>query len=80
MPMTIVVTRDVPDRYRGFLASIMPEAGPGVYEGMLDSSASGAYVMNFRYLTPGENGQTREGNIQAAVTRPYGCAVKYGNN
>jgi CRISPR-associated protein Cas2 len=31
MPMTVVVTRDVPDRYRGFLASVMPEIGPGVY-------------------------------------------------
>ena len=31
MPMTVVVTRDVPDRYRGFLSSIMPEAAPGVY-------------------------------------------------
>jgi CRISPR-associated protein Cas2 len=31
MPMTLVVTRDVADRYRGFLASIMPEVAPGVY-------------------------------------------------
>lgn len=31
MPMTVVVTRDVADRYRGFLASIMPEVAPGVY-------------------------------------------------
>ena len=31
MPMTVVVTRDVADRYRGFLASLMPEIGPGVF-------------------------------------------------
>jgi CRISPR-associated protein Cas2 len=31
MPMTVVVTPDVPDRYRGFLASIMREIGAGVY-------------------------------------------------
>jgi CRISPR-associated protein Cas2 len=31
MPMTVVITRDVADRYRGFLASVMPEAAPGVY-------------------------------------------------
>src|SRR5579862_5246111 len=31
MPMTVIVTRDVADRYRGFLSSIMPAAGPGVY-------------------------------------------------
>jgi CRISPR-associated protein Cas2 len=29
--MTVVVTRDVVDRYRGFLASVMPEVAPGVY-------------------------------------------------
>ncbi len=29
--MTVVVTRDVPDRYRGFLASVMPEVAPGVF-------------------------------------------------
>jgi CRISPR-associated protein Cas2 len=31
MPMTVVVTRDVADRYRGFLASIMPEIALGVF-------------------------------------------------
>ncbi len=31
MPMTIVATRDVPDRFRGFLASCMLEIAPGVY-------------------------------------------------
>ena len=29
--MTVVVTRNVPDRYRGFLASCMLELAPGVY-------------------------------------------------
>jgi CRISPR-associated protein Cas2 len=29
--MTVVVTRDVADRYHGFLSSIMPEVGPGTY-------------------------------------------------
>lgn len=31
MPMTVVVTRDVAPRFRGFLASCMLEIGPGVY-------------------------------------------------
>ena len=31
MPATIVVTRDVEDRYRGFLTSVMLEIAPGVY-------------------------------------------------
>ncbi len=33
MPMTVVVTRDVEDRYRGFLSSVMLELAPGVYTG-----------------------------------------------
>ena len=31
MPMAIVVTRNVEDRYRGFIASVMLEIAPGVY-------------------------------------------------
>lgn len=31
MALTLLVTRDVPARYRGFLASVMPELSPGVY-------------------------------------------------
>ena len=31
MPFTMIVTRDVEDRYRGFLGSIMLELAPGVY-------------------------------------------------
>ena len=31
MPMTIVVTRNSSDRFRGFLASCMCEVAPGVY-------------------------------------------------
>lgn len=31
MAMTVIVTRDVPERTRGFLASLMPEPAPGVY-------------------------------------------------
>ena len=33
MPMTVIVTRDVEDRYRGFLSSVMLEIAPGVYTG-----------------------------------------------
>lgn len=31
MPLTVVITRDVEDRYRGFLGSAMLELAPGVY-------------------------------------------------
>ena len=33
MPMTVVVTRDVEPRFRGFLASVMLAIAPGVYTG-----------------------------------------------
>jgi len=31
MPLVVIVTRDVADRYRGFLASLMLEVAPTVY-------------------------------------------------
>ena len=31
MPMAMVVTRNVEDRYRGFLTSVMLEVAPGTY-------------------------------------------------
>ena len=31
MSMTVIVTRNVPDRYRGFLASATLEIAPGIY-------------------------------------------------
>lgn len=31
MALTVLITRDVEDRYRGFLASAMLELGPGAY-------------------------------------------------
>jgi len=31
MPLTMIVTRDVEMRYRGFLSSVMLEVAPGVY-------------------------------------------------
>lgn len=31
MPMTVIVTRDVAPRFRGFLSSVMLEIAPGVY-------------------------------------------------
>ncbi|HVZ37341.1 MAG TPA: glutamine amidotransferase, partial [Polyangiaceae bacterium] len=53
------------------------QVGPGRYEGVFDSSASGAYLASLQYVLPGatkegENGdQGKRGTVQAAVTRPY---------
>ena len=46
MPMTVVVTRDVDDRYRGFLASVMLEISPGVYTSPKMSKAIRSRVWN----------------------------------
>jgi CRISPR-associated protein Cas2 len=37
--VTVVVTRNVPDRYHGFLASCLLELAPGVYAGPALSAA-----------------------------------------
>jgi hypothetical protein len=49
------------------------QVGPGRYEGIFDSDKAGAYVANFKYIAPPDTpgGQPREGNLQAAVTRPF---------
>ncbi len=31
MTMTVIITRDVEERYRGFILSCMPEIAPGIY-------------------------------------------------
>ncbi len=47
------------------------QVGPGRYEGVFDSSSSGAYVVSMRYRAAGRDGQVLEGSAQAAATRPY---------
>ncbi len=48
------------------------QVGPGRYEGSLDSSDPGSYVVSLRYRAPGEEaGQVIEGSAQAAITRPF---------
>lgn len=46
MSMTIVVTRNVRDRIRGFLASTMLELGPGVYSAPRISAAVRERIWN----------------------------------
>jgi uncharacterized membrane protein len=45
--------------------------GPGQYEAVIDSARSGSYMLNFKYDAPGEDGQSKQGSVQAAVTRPF---------
>jgi CRISPR-associated protein Cas2 len=40
MSLTVVVTRDVEGRYRGFLGSLMLEVAPGIYVGPRLSKAT----------------------------------------
>jgi len=46
MPMTVVVTRDVANRFRGFLASVMLEIAPGVYTAPRMTSAVRGRVLD----------------------------------
>lgn len=46
MPMTVVVTRNVVDRFRGFLSSCMFEIAPGVYTSPRMSKAVRERVWN----------------------------------
>lgn len=46
MPMTVVVTRNVPMRFRGFLASTMLEVSPGVYTNPKLSRGVGQRIWN----------------------------------
>ncbi len=60
MPMTVIVTRDVEDRYRGFLSSVMLELAPGVYTGPRLSRAVRERV--WRVLSDW-HGELRRGSI-----------------
>jgi hypothetical protein len=45
---------------------------PGKYDATIDTSRAGSYMMSFRYRgPPGPDGVSREGTVQAAVTRPF---------
>lgn len=55
------------------------QVGPGRYEGSIESSSAGAYVMSLGYITPAAEGvseASRKGTIVAAVTRPYADEFK----
>ncbi|MEZ6241567.1 MAG: VWA domain-containing protein [Phycisphaerales bacterium] len=47
------------------------QVGPGRYEGVIDSSDPGSYVVSLRFRAPGADGGVLEGAAQAAVTRPF---------
>ncbi|MFD1625184.1 type I-E CRISPR-associated endoribonuclease Cas2e [Azospirillum griseum] len=49
MPMTLLVTRDVPERFRGFLASVMLELAPGLY--VAPSLTAGVRARVWRVMT-----------------------------
>jgi len=69
MAMTIVVTRDVANRYRGFLASLMPEVAPGVYVSPNLSSA----VRHRMWAVLSRWWQARPGGSILAVWRETGA-------
>ena len=67
MPMTVIVTRNVEDRYRGFLASCMLEIAPGVYTG--PRMTSGVRERVWRVLSVW-HGTLRQGAIVMTWSEP----------
>ena len=67
MPMTVIVTRNVEDRYRGFLASCMLEIAPGVYTG--PRMTSGVRERVWRVLAEWHN-TLRQGAIIMTWSEP----------
>ena len=69
MPFTRVVTRDVEDRYRGFLGSIMLELAPGVYaQPRLSAGVRGRVLA----ILADWHGQLRRGSIVVCWAEPSG--------
>ena len=67
MPMTVIVTRNVEDRYRGFLASCVLEIAPGVYTG--PRMTSGVRERIWRVLSDW-HGTLRQGSIIMTWSEP----------
>jgi CRISPR-associated protein Cas2 len=69
MPFTMVVTRDVEDRYRGFLGSIMLELAPGVYaQARLSAGVRGRILA----VLADWHAQLRQGSIVVCWAEPSG--------
>ena len=69
MPFTVVITRDVEDRYRGFLGSIMLELAPGVYA---QSKLSAGVRSRVLAVLSDWHGQLRRGSIVVCWAEPSG--------
>eukprot|EP01035_Chromulina_nebulosa_P036616 gene36616-49344_t len=63
MPMTVVVTRDVEARYRGFLTSVMLEISAGVY---LSPELSAGVRERVWTVLSGWHGQLGQGSLVMA--------------
>ena len=67
MPFTVIVTRDVEDRYRGFLGSLMLELAPGVYAQARLSAGVRGRVLS---VLADWHGQLRRGSIVVCWAEP----------
>jgi CRISPR-associated protein Cas2 len=80
MSLTVVVTRDVEDRYRGFLGSLMLEVAPGVYVAPRLSKATRERLLA---VVTAWHGALRRGSLTVlwrSTDEPGGIAVvTFGN-
>lgn len=47
------------------------QVGPGRYEGRVKADQAGTSIVSLRYAAPRDDGGTMEGNVQAAINRPF---------
>lgn len=52
------------------------QVGPGRYEGEINTSDAGEYVLNMQYRAPGADANILQGSAQAAITRPFADEFK----
>lgn len=70
MALVVVVTRDVADRFRGYLASVMLEVSAGVYVApRMNKGARADVVRAHRVARRGAEGQRRDGLAGAGCGR-----------
>lgn len=79
MPMTVVITNNVPMKYRGFLASCMLELAPGVYSH--PKMSAGIRQRMWKVLEKWHNEQQNPDSsimlIWSDVSQPGGQGVQY---
>lgn len=77
MALVTIVTRDVPDRFRGFLASVMPEVATCTYVSPYMSKGVRERVWNVLSEWHAQTGQGSVIMVWADQSAPSGVGISY---